>query len=225
VWLKDTTTPADLQDEDPEVFSMYLRCVYFGKDALDTDVEAKKEKEQSEDEYEEPGPDSFELPNTPRDEEVDLLMEDAVDKHIEKLVKLSILADKLGDPTTTNIVMDELVRFCDKHQTNPVYRAVRLAYDSTTHSNPLRKFMRDSYLHECDGDAYNYLNTIDLPADFFRDIYVEFLRVKDHNAANSIESACKCDFADFSRTILGRCYYHKHDDEHPVYTPAQNSSG
>jgi hypothetical protein len=143
VWLKDTTAPADLQDEDPEMFSMYLRCVYFGKDALDTDVEAKKEREQSEDEYEEPGPDSFELPNTPRDEDVDLLKEDAVDKHIEKLVKLSILADKLGDPTTTNIVMDELVRFCDKHQTNPVYTVVRLAYDSTMHGNPLRKFMWD----------------------------------------------------------------------------------
>jgi hypothetical protein len=225
VWLKDSTAPVDLQDKDPEVFSMYLKCIYFGKDVLETDLQIKKKEEQSEDKSEQPGPDSFGLPNTSLTEDEDALSDDVVDKHIETLVKLYILADKLGDPTTTNIVMDELVRFCDTHQRNPIRRVVELAYASTTHGNPLRKFLRDSYLHEYNSSEYLYFNDVSFPVDFYRDIYVEFLRLKDHNAANSIGSVYKCDVGDPSKTGFGRCFYHQHNDAHPLCKPIREIRG
>lgn len=54
-WLKDPKKPVDLKDEDPETFSLYLNCAYFGAQAIrrkpancDDSNEGKSDKECTE---------------------------------------------------------------------------------------------------------------------------------------------------------------------------------
>jgi hypothetical protein len=224
VWLKDPTAPVDLQDEDPEVFSMYLKCVYFGTEAIRVDFEDEKRAFSSGKEAKQPGPDAFELSITAIDDEQDILGDNAVDDQNGTLVKLYILADKLGDPTTANMVMDELVRFHTEHNRNPIRKIVNLAYESTIHGNPLRKFLRDVYLHVYDSMSYDYFNAVDFPADFYRDLYVEFLRTKEANVDKSVNDVYNLAIADLS-DVTGKCRYHQHDDDHPVCTPVRRCVG
>jgi hypothetical protein len=143
----------DLQDEDPEVFSMYLRCVYFGTEAIRVDFKDEKRTFSFGKKAKQAGPDVFELSITAIDDEKDILGDNTVDDQNGTLVKLYILADKLGDPTTASMVMDELVRFHAEHDRNAIRKIVNLAYESTVHGSPLRKFLRDVYLHEYDSKS------------------------------------------------------------------------
>jgi hypothetical protein len=220
VWLKDPAAPVDLQDEDLELFSMYLKCVYLGIEAIKLDIQDEVSEDPTEEgEGEQPDPDAFELTNIEEYEE-EVVVNHTVRSLIGMLVKLYILADKLGDPATANMVIDELVRFHAEHHLNPNRKVVNFAYESTVHGNPLRKFLRDVYLHQCASDVYDYFNIVDFHADFYRDLYVEYLRIRDANAGESVKSAYNRAAADLSDKT-GKCRYHQHDDEHPVCTPAQ----
>jgi hypothetical protein len=42
-WLTNPNKPVDLQDEEPEVFSRYLNCVYLGIEALQIDAGAPED--------------------------------------------------------------------------------------------------------------------------------------------------------------------------------------
>jgi hypothetical protein len=65
----------------------------------------------------------------------------ACDAHYISLAKLYILADKLGDLATANLVIDEFTRFNCSITYNPSAEVVNLVYESTVHGNPLRRLM------------------------------------------------------------------------------------
>jgi hypothetical protein len=288
----------DLQHEDPELFSLYLRCVYFGAKGIHVDFDGDasgndcqdpksgdqemqderdgKENEgevledrdpseegeesgdeemddgnsgdenedeepehdghddqsepQPEEKVKRPGRDTFKRTLSPQDyfyddEHEKVLREnDAVDNQMESLAKLCILADKLRDQTITNTVIDELARLCNEHESVPKHRTVILVYESTVHGSPLRRFLRDAYLNECASDTYVTFHWVDLPVDFYRDLYVEFLRIKDANASRSVDTVYKRRVMPPAGgwTLVSKCHYHQHgDDDRSLYPPAR----
>jgi hypothetical protein len=58
-WLTDPAKPADLEDDDPEIVSGYLSCVYFGIEALKADIEDQAPKGDKVDEEDKVIKDAF----------------------------------------------------------------------------------------------------------------------------------------------------------------------
>lgn len=58
-WLTDFTKCTELQDEEPEVFSRYMNCVYFGVEALHLSDNPPKDDRGYEEHDDELGPDAF----------------------------------------------------------------------------------------------------------------------------------------------------------------------
>lgn len=59
------------------------------------------------------------------------------------LITLYLLADKLYDGVTTNIVMDEIIRTSDEARVIPCRVLVALVYKSTIAGSPLRRISKD----------------------------------------------------------------------------------
>ena len=76
---------------------------------------------------------------------------------------------------TANSIIDELTRFSYSEGYNPDDEVINLVYQSTVHGSPLRKLMRDFYLYSTRSSNYLIPHVANLPAEFYRDIFVEFL--------------------------------------------------
>jgi hypothetical protein len=70
------------------------------------------------------------------------------DDSFKGLITLYLLADKLNDIITTNLVADEIIRTSEDLRKVPNSLCVTLAFDSTVAGSPLRKLCRDYYAHE-----------------------------------------------------------------------------
>lgn len=142
-WLTDPAKPVDLEDDDPEVLSAYLECVYFGIEAIKLDMECED-------------PDKPKLPNC--DSEKQELMDTFEwshgecqkrrEQYLEQcpvrgtpystvcgtqilwLVKTYLQADKLQDCETANLIIDEIIRFSKAILRSPTYEVVRLVYET-----------------------------------------------------------------------------------------------
>lgn len=226
-WLSDPTKPTNLEDEDPEIFSTYLNCVYFGAEANRSEADYSKDHATARKREYRPLPDAFDLPGGENSIEDDELHPDEADpedpdsvKHFEQrmdaLVKTYLLADKLQDLQTANLVIDEIVYSCDAAGFNVSARMARLVYESTVHPNPMRKLLRDTLVHETYSGQYMFLHDSVYPIELARDAAVEFLRLKDVNCAKSIQSV-------YSNVDVAKgkdkCYYHQHSEQHPRCVP------
>ncbi|GAB7330531.1 hypothetical protein MBLNU13_g02125t1 [Cladosporium sp. NU13] len=224
-WLSDPTKPVDLQNEDPEVFSRYLNCVYFGTNALQLDADAPEDDrsdsgdDNEDEEEEELGLDAFLCSEA----ESVRIYEEGISsrgKYLQYIYQclhiftdLYLLADRLRDVETANHVMDALIRFSDKVKTLFDAGAVCRVYDSTAHANPLRKFMRDECVYDTESYIYTDLHVAGHHPEFARDVMVEFLRVKDANLNEKVGDVYQMHgkhgkherFAD-------KCRYHQHDE-------------
>lgn len=98
------------------------------------------------------------------------------------LAKTYLQADKLQDPATANLIIDEIVRVSEATQRNPSNEVVNLVYESTVHGNPLRKLIRHYYVHENPSEHYLTLHSREHHPEFLRDVVVEFLRLKDSSS-------------------------------------------
>lgn len=116
-WATDPSKPVSLEDDDPEVFSTYLHCVYFNEVVLPKASDLHP----------------FEI------------CEQEVHQDFEALVSTYVLADKLRDPITANIVTDEILRVCHETHRIPSAKAVTIAYESTTKEDVLRLLLRDIF--------------------------------------------------------------------------------
>jgi hypothetical protein len=123
------------------------------------------------------------------------------------LIKLYLLADKLQDLTTANMVMDELMDFVAKAAQIPRYTPTSLAYNSTAGSNPLRALLRDYWIYQMPNDGADLLKANNFPKDFLRDVAAEFMLLRLGKATTQDRKRDKCP---------EKCLYHQHDDEHPL---------
>jgi len=136
------------------------------------------------------------------------------------LIRLYVLADKLCDLRTANMVIDRFVSYSDKAETIPGPGDVELSYNSTASGSPLRKVLCDYFLHEIRDDDLNTMaKTNELPRDFLQDVVVGYLEIKHTNVGKP-----KAVGAPFRLTIskMARCRYHQHCSKSvPECTPSQ----
>ena len=122
------------------------------------------------------------------------------------LIKLYILADRLQDLESANMIMDALVRCSDYHDDVPKAEICTLAYETTPPGSPLRKLMVDWWAH----DMPDRLVEADeqIPRDMLVDIAREFgmIAIKRGKRAMAV-APCRV-------SKRARCYYNQHDDEH-----------
>jgi hypothetical protein len=79
------------------------------------------------------------------------------DSHYERLVNLYLLADKLRDLSTANMVMDQIQQFCNATDVHPGKVPISAAYQSTGEGSPLRKILRDMWFYyACPDDPKRY---------------------------------------------------------------------
>jgi hypothetical protein len=193
-WLAEhPQKPVDLKDEDAEVFNEYMNCVYFGRDALKHYVDDVK--------------------SSP-----DIVQGTSADAGFKALIDVYLLADKLQDLGTANLVIDGIIQFSDDVGHTPDGSVLHYAYDHTPDQSPLRVLMRDYWMYEMNAAYKNALD--DLPEELMRDILREFLRVKNKDKNETVRKAFEKILSTATKEDI--CHYHQHDDKYPKC--AQKSS-
>ena len=96
----------------------------------------------------------------------------------EALIKLYLLADKLQDFATANIIMDQLIKFVAETGEIPKHGPTSLAYNSSACSNPLRALLRDYWVYHMPTDVADHLKTNNSPKDFLQDVATELMLLK-----------------------------------------------
>jgi hypothetical protein len=137
------------------------------------------------------------------------------------LAKVYVEADSLQDLVTANSVIDELTRFSYSKGYNPDDDVINLVYSSIVHGSPLRKLMHDFYLYSTRSAYYLIPHLASLPGDFYRDIFVECLRVKetDYNSPyyqHGLAGACFDSVRE--RMLEDACLYHQHSETNKALT-------
>ena len=161
-WTLIKSKPADLQHCDPDIFAKYLHCIY--RDAV-------------------PFYDMFyddgDTVETNATYTMDVIRTDSyfADQYYEYLVKLYTTADSLQDPTTANMVIDEMRRI-SQQAAEPNSETLELVFDHTVPGDNMRKVLADIFIfngHEL-GDA------IDYPPDFLKLIVERFKTMRETNS-------------------------------------------
>lgn len=234
-WLKDNPAkPTEIEDADPDLFSLYLNCVYFGADVVHV-AAAKKDASESTRSAVATAPvigNGFKLYVDPLEhseaeyveyaQQVEQKRTDATDSNnarVRTLLKLYLLADRLQDLQTANTVVDELARFCTQAKLAPSAAEIRLAYESTLRSSRLRKYLRDSYVREAviwhNLGLALYLD--EFPAEFVLDVAADLLNLQNtlHPLASmASKSKPEHDLRSTAGSLIraDRCRYHQHDE-------------
>jgi hypothetical protein len=168
-----------LVDDDPHVFSAYLSCVYFGKDFMDRqDCKHRQGDISSDDEDDDEDEDGVDSNSDADVEDDHREKEKEHSEHLETvrfLVDVYLLADKLLDPTTANVVIEELRLFVMDAPWTTDDATISHVYASTGHKNPLRKLIRDWYLFKDDQSwaLDRPKSDWDLPVEFLQDLIIE----------------------------------------------------
>jgi hypothetical protein len=124
------------------------------------------------------------------------------------LIALYLLADQLNDVITANLVIDETMRASEEFRRLPHNSDLTLVYESTIAGNPLRKLCRDYYVYEARASLLEDFEEDVLPFQFVKDVLLEFENLASDNVPYFGRGKTKC-------VKRERCYYHRHDDEHP----------
>lgn len=142
----------------------------------------------------------------------------ACESHYHDLVRLYVLADRLHDLTTANLVMDEFLHATFSVEYNPSDVVVNSVYKSTTHGNPLRRLLRDICVH--DTHKASYLEHYDptFHEDFSRDDLMGFIR-NPGDFEEECHGECSHVYAIATKMCADNCHYHQHDSTHPRCVP------
>ena len=183
----DSLKHVDLSNVDEQVFDIYLHCIY--KDFVDIgDVE-----------YVLTGKD--ELSN--------------VETKYARLVKLWILADRLGDIVTSNMVIDQVISHAESTSKIPGAPSIRAVESGTVTKSTPRKLFIDFYIHN--EDRYAILSLLDLvkagdvPHSFLRGVIEKKARLESENRHDSVDDLFMFNYSDG-----GRCQYRQHNDALPT---------
>nr|OQO21010.1 hypothetical protein B0A51_12874 [Rachicladosporium sp. CCFEE 5018] len=125
----------------------------------------------------------------------------------QPLFELYVLADKLGDAKTANVIIDEIVARSDDIDISTANEA-RYVYTHSIAGRPLRKLLIDLLVHEWNGEAGRSFH---FPKALLLDVMREFARIKIKCADEAVGTA-------FTVTLQEQNdgKYHQHDDEYPA---------
>lgn len=195
-WIDGPQVPTDLSDYDPDDFQDYLQLVYT-REMLAPDVEVSQWCEDGcHTETFTPG------------------LVTKVQSHYSDLVNLYILADKLQDLKSANLIMDRILQFDDDVPKMPRVDLIRRIWTKTPSTSPLRAMVRDLIIYEAQADYFDNAKITDLPKELLLDIAEEHLSIKWEEVGardGRVSEVYHKRISDFSK-----CHYHQHDDKHPV---------
>lgn len=126
---------------------------------------------------------------------------------LEGLIVLYLLADKLNDITSANLIIDQIIRHSEVEKILPSWTAVTLAYESTVAGSPLPKLCRDYSVHEEKSSQLGRIQEGTAPFDFLKDVMLELHGFASHKGPLEQSRKVKC-------VKREKCYYHQHDEEH-----------
>jgi hypothetical protein len=124
------------------------------------------------------------------------------------MIRLHCLTDKLGDLKTANITTDAIIEYCAERHIIPPPGVVDAVWSSTPDNSPLRRLLRQCYVHNSFESAFEDADEWRLPRPFL----LEVLR-EPHRLLSNATTLCKVRdlFLDaFSEDR--RCSYYQHDD-------------
>jgi len=145
-WATDPSKPVSLEDDEPDVFSTYLHCVYFDEVIIPRTS----------------------VPISLMFRQLEEARQGEADQKFEALVSTYVLADKLRDPITANMVSDKILEVSHDTSKVPSAKAVTIAYQSTTNRDPLRILLRDMCMYH--GRTLPTGGDVSWPVEFLQDV-------------------------------------------------------
>ena len=127
---------------------------------------------------------------------------------------LYVLADKLGDLTSANIVIDHVMALNKAKLWVPPLTVARHAFEHTAVGSPLRRLFVDFYVHNhplSDDDLVAFENAVENGlVEFSAAILREFARIKQDDFKVTVAKAF------FNKTSCRpKCHYHEHNETCP----------
>lgn len=99
----------------------------------------------------------------------------------DTLIGVYILADRHQDLAGANRVMDQIIRFSHETELLPHLEAINQAYEWSLEDSPLRKLLRDMFVHESSPGFLDAVVRKDVDPDFTADVAVEYCRLRHEN--------------------------------------------
>lgn len=187
-WSKSTETekgPIELPEEDPFVFDMHLHVVY--KDRVDVGSLL------------EPIPGEEDIPE-----------EDWVDS---RLVKTYLLADRLCDCQSANLIIDDLIELYAENDACPYPQVTSIVANNTTQDSPLRQAFIDFLAYESGQSLIKKTCAEEsIPREFICDVLIRKAKIGSVHRNGRVAEA-------FDRRYVSKqkkCHYHQHDDSYPI---------
>jgi len=195
-WNQDPQAPMELIDVEPWEFRDYLQLVYAR-----TYIEPRGElRDYINDTQHHPK------------ERFSAICKLGVD-HYMALFKLQMLADRLDDLESANLVMDAIVLFGDKHTKTLGLTLTTFVYEFTPPNSPLRKIVRDTMVYENAGRHFIDVGSPDkLPHELLLDVakkhhHIKFEQAGPHGTFSNVYNKRLSSFPKYR--------YHRHNDDHP----------
>jgi hypothetical protein len=126
------------------------------------------------------------------------------------LVDLYLLADKVMDPVTANMVIDKLISVCEAQDSYPSPELIRYVYGSTTAGSPLRGLFRDWYVFTVSRSWVERLCHEGYPHDFLKDLVHETYILQRDNQGKRVSRVFSAENLAGRRT---KDYYHQKVDK------------
>jgi len=148
-------------------------------------------------------------------EEPETWDEAKTDEAFAHVIKAYILADKLGDLMTANMIIEELIALIEVTKLLPSPRVEKLVYDRTPESSQLRRLLVSYLVHEVDLETYLTIDRLaSMPPELVRDVMLGFSELGKMQAVAMVDSV-------FHQLVRERprCYFHQHDERNPPCLP------
>ena len=126
------------------------------------------------------------------------------------LAEAYILADKLGDLTTCNLIVDEIIRYGDEHNTLPNESTVKIVWEKSIENSPLRRLLIDCFVHDAGTTAMADID--EYPHGFVCSMLKEYKRLKEEPEAE-VKAVREVYFRHIDK--MEKCHYHQHNEHHP----------
>ncbi|KAK3717457.1 hypothetical protein LTR37_005847 [Vermiconidia calcicola] len=180
-WKEAKTKTIKLPEIDPDSFSIYLQWLY--KSELVTVEQGCHDEAGVRDLS---GDEKFRIAG----------------KELMALLKLAVLADKLGDLELSNATVDALKHAMDTLDCGPGVEEIPLVYEQLPENSPIRRMMVDNYTVIVT-PKYLMDNKKLFPPDFFFDLMMNLVKNEPEGIPNSQPYPCD------------KCKYHQHNDKAP----------
>ncbi|KAK5724474.1 hypothetical protein LTR15_004519 [Elasticomyces elasticus] len=130
----------------------------------------------------------------------------------DELAILYVLADKLRDLKTANLILDQIMTISDQHKRIAGKKTITNVYANTTEASPLRRLVVDYHLHNSTvmppADAAH-----GLPKAYLEDFLIAYMKIK--TGAELMTSVKDLGHQQLTK-VMPRRRYHQHDETHPV---------